>query len=92
MKRYEVRCCCEPEKLRGWIDVEGDQRSYKFNLRPEFSASVFDAIPSAVTLDSLIMDMALINPGNGGRDYFALKAEGIPPEKLRRIPGFIPAT
>jgi len=76
MRQFEVRCCCIPERLLGWLDVPEDAR------REVSFAQFEDGYLKAVTLP---IEM-LSTPGRPG--YWAIKAEGMTIDELRKIPGF----
>lgn len=80
--KYEVRCCCQPQKLLGWVELANFQsRSYTFSLR----------VPGERSFDYLSLQLCpFIN--ENGRQYLAFKADGVPLETLRRIPSFIENT
>lgn len=81
--RVEVRCCCQPQKLRGHIDVPPGAavpgRPYRWPLL------FYDGHVAWVELT-----FAMFSPGPGSRPYIALKSEDVPIETLRRIKGFEP--
>lgn len=91
-RRLEVRCCCIPGKLLGWYDVPQyvqlkDGVSFQtFYLTPVISEPVRD-IDTPIEIATL----TLCNFTNeAGRTYLAIKDNGIPWEKLKRLRDFIP--
>lgn len=87
MTRLEVRCCCQPQKLRGWLDVP--EHAVKnggvavFPLRTPPNAR-WDAPFETVRLEVARMV-------KGTKDWLAVKSEDLPLETLRRIHGFVEA-
>lgn len=78
MKRLEVRCCCQPEKLLGWMDVVDSTSDVHVVVSTRYASARF-ILPIAIFKD------------DSGRQYPAIKAEGHTAESLRLIPGFIKA-
>lgn len=92
-KLLEVRCCCSPQKLLGWLPVDDSVRPgavvrYCYRTRTEGRwacrdpLSVSDA-PMVHTIPLVIGEIYI-----NGDHWLALKAEGVPLEILRLIPGF----
>lgn len=84
MTVLEVRCCCQPRKVLGWLEVPehraqaGERASFPLTAtwRP---GRVL--LPESVTLPvATVMEY--------GHAWPALKAEGVTIERLRRIQGF----
>lgn len=103
----EVRCCCQPQKLLGYLPVpsakvEVGQR-VTFMISPErvrveeLVLAGGRSLPVSVTripAEVITLLIAEFGPvlGPDGRGYrCALKAEGVPLEQLRRIHGFVEA-
>jgi len=89
MKRMEIRCCCTPKKLLGWVEVPDGATEYRFVLRSEllsFLRKPFDDV-TPVKVEAIVLPVAVIHIG--GTKYPALKSEETPIEILRKIPGFI---
>lgn len=82
----EVRCCCNPKRLLGTIPVTGELRAgqpIKFPLLPK-TEGFYEH-------EHLTLELHEFWHSDLGEDYeikIALKAEGEPIEKLRRIVGF----
>jgi len=99
-KELEVRCCCTPKKLLGHLAIDEEL----ITLHNSFSIPLPDKIleldagddPSDVTVETVQLSIDRFFPNVFGYNigapnsnpYFAIKAEGTPIEKLRRIPGF----
>lgn len=78
----EVRCCCVPQKLLGWVDIKDKGQDHI--LWPlAFRLQEAPDMPTIIELD-----VALFNPGDGSQPYRALKSMDYPIEVLRLIPGF----
>jgi hypothetical protein len=73
----EVRCCCQPRKLLGYLDIP----------TPRAGHIVFP-LPGERGFDSLSLPVATFQDENGNR-YKAIKSEETPIETLRRLPCFI---
>ena len=88
--KYEVRCCCDAEKLLGWMDLElnGLTRCAfpipmeRFDPRPDRFGVVHQFGKVALPVVTVRLH---------DREYKAIKADGVPVETLRRIPAFIDA-
>lgn len=92
--QMEVRCCCQPQKLLGWLPVPDDVhdgRVLRFIVRParwEFTS--VEATPEYKKVDEIELPVARL--GIVGVTILALKSEETPIERLRLIPGFVEAT
>jgi hypothetical protein len=100
--RIEVRCCCQPTKLLGWIDVarqvkDGDVLIFPLASRDGGRDLLPLAEPFAVEQLRLpvatFSNVVLIAKGTDDVDVIrtrriAIKSEETPVETLRRIPGF----
>ncbi len=96
--RLEVRCCCKPERLLGFLDVEerdarrGARLSFRCQrlIDPRDLDSRSDELPYTETvIVSLVV--ALLNISTIGTAYLALQSDDYPIEELRAIPGFVEA-
>jgi len=94
MRRMEVRCCCQPKKRLGWLDVFWSELEAKMVRRIEhipFPASLEDAPQPSETIKEICLPIVDIHiPGVG--KYLAIKSEDTPIETLRKINGFIEDT
>ena len=98
--KYEVRCCCNPDKLVGWLEMpERDKGAFVVQLDatdywdPNGQVDVLrlevDILSTAViNIADLLHDNDEFLPKITG--YKAVKAEDVPLETLKRIPGFTP--
>ena len=96
--KYEVRCCCQPQKLLGWIDgLPADAKTVVLSVdgevqRLELPVATFAArIEISPELElmaapEIVADLYEECRRQSGR---AIKAEGVPIETLRRVRGFI---
>lgn len=96
--RLEVRCCCQPQKLLGWLIVPDHVRDgsvVSFVVSPaHWVRETLDSAPSFQPADRI--DLPVATFGTYTQDGApvrrrALKSEEIPIARLRRIPGFIEA-
>jgi hypothetical protein len=95
MKRIEVRCCCQPQKLLGTLpvpDQTGLGAMVKFVVmkprtyaQPRGHNRPLNGDPYIHLPTESYADMTGPHPKYG----IALKAEGVSIEQLRLIPGFI---
>ena len=97
MTRVEVRCCCAPAKLLGTLPIPSAQYSPSFTFVVMKSRSFDYRRPSgpwAAWPRTITLDLRLWSAPNAQGEMvqgFALKADGVPIETLRLIPGFIEA-
>lgn len=88
--RYEVRCCCRPKKLLGWLEAPPGVESWHWPLLPKTTSGDMlkrmGKAPSAADFnhEEIRLPIELFRVGIGGRYYLAIKAEGVSIEKLRR--------
>lgn len=94
--RLEVRCCCQPQLLLGWLDMpsnvevrEGAQ--VVFHARAKWQVSVLTDPPCTITPAArVVLTVSLFSdPAHNSLPHFALKSEETPLEVLRRIDRFI---
>lgn len=96
LMRYEVRCCCQPQKLLGWLEAPERATTVSYMIR---RALILDdeanAIDGPAAIEHIELPITEIYFGSicdlESKRYRAIKAEGTPIETLRRIPGFIEA-
>lgn len=92
MKRLEVRCCCVPKKLLGTLPVpdhllQAPQLTMLL-MQPRFFGLPTDRRERRPTS----INLQITEIQDGRERWRAIKAEGVPIETLRLIPGFIEAT
>ena len=87
--RREVRCCCQPNKLLGWLDVREDADHIMFMISPEPKRvpRMIDHTQETMQVERVVLDVARLRRPEG--DIIAIKDNGLSIDKLRRIPGFI---
>lgn len=97
MKRIEVRCCCQPQKLLGTLpvpDMTKPGTSVSFVMMKPPSRSIASVKSSASGMQAprkvelpieSFTDMTGAHPKYG----IAVKADGMTVAQLRLIPGFI---
>lgn len=78
----EVRCCCQPKKLLGWMDVREPRHGSSVTFL--LTRSLLD--PQHGSVQRLTLPLAPIV--EDGRSWLAFKAEDTPIETLRRIGAF----
>jgi hypothetical protein len=100
MRRVEVRCCCDANKLMGTLPMPDGHDSWAFPLMRESNANFAAAAARSCAYDKVVLNLLrwkhhVADPESGAirtvAAGVALKADGIPIETLRRIPGFIEA-
>lgn len=84
MTQLEIRCCCQPRKILGWINAPGVYHSGQMLALPLQRVSFME---ETEFIDVLRLPVAIIRTGT--EEHLALKAEGTPVETLRRCSGFI---
>lgn len=85
--RVEVRCCCDPERLIGWINIEGLPRPgtrVVFPLNNPISLTLEDP-PTPMKFATL--EVAVLR--DKGNDSIAFKSNDLPIETFRRIRAFM---
>jgi hypothetical protein len=102
-RMIEVRCCCQPRKLLGWLPYDGELQRGKvvsFVAAPELH--VRDVLNAAeeILSDARYSSQVVSLPLEEFRHYFpregdhykgiAFKSEETPTTVLRRIRGFVP--
>jgi hypothetical protein len=93
--RLEVRCCCQPTKLLGWVQVEQrtiERAHYLIYPRlirkpPPMSRVSMDQPVGEYVTSYIQLPLAFFEPGNGEHGYVALKAEGYDQEELKALLG-----
>lgn len=93
MIRLEVRCCCEAQKLYGYLQVPAlrpGQHSVTFRWydQPGF-ATIVDALNGVPAPRVRTVQLPLSEIVVDGDHYMAIKSDGVPLEELRKIPGFV---
>lgn len=81
MPILEVRCCCTPKKLLGWLPVSD---------RKCFRGAVLKYVPfeDATAEVSHCITLSVERIHVEGRSYLAVKSDDTPIETLRLIPSF----
>jgi hypothetical protein len=90
MKLVEVRCCCQPQKLLGWLQVPEHRvklgRVVRFHI-PTTTIGLGLIDPPSLT-DSVVVSLPVEMFKDGADMHLALKSEETPIDVLQRIPGF----
>lgn len=85
--KVEIRCCCRPEKLLGWVDVP--DRLVIRDGSVSFALTEFRARDGNDYVgDVLTLPFGRYSPHPLAETRLALKSEETPLETLKRIPGF----
>lgn len=90
VQMMEVRCCCRPQKLLGWLPVAEGQRQVQYLVREPMRVNINATEEQRTRL--ITLPVAEFHPAAGGAPYFALKSEETPLEDLRLLPSFREAT
>ena len=90
-KHLEVRCCCQPHKLLGYLPVNDYILKRGYAVWPIRSCSYLSAVKDAITEDTKfeVITLPIETIRYQGRSYQAYKAEGKTVEELSRISGFV---
>lgn len=93
MRRVEVRCCCNASQLLGTLPFPDNGEEFAYPLVQPKTTDFLRAARRGVSLDKLTLRLSryCVDDGTRFEQGWALKADGIPIETLRRIPGFIEA-
>lgn len=95
----EVRCCCRPQRLLGWLPYSGPMQAGRV-MRFGLSAPAFVSLrelpdhverteASYIELPLAVVVQAWPQEGDR-RTWLAFKSEETPLAVLRRVPGFVP--
>lgn len=80
--KLEVRCCCVPNKLLGWIDLSPGMASIA-----DKAQRIYYPDPENGPFGRIELPIAIVQHTDGRR-YRAFKSNEYPLEVLLRIPGF----
>lgn len=93
--RVEVRCCCQPQKLLGWMSMPdkplhvGDRISFIIPRPPRVSLTPAFEFPLAYKLDVVDLTVArYVAPTFYPDNWLAFKSDDIPIERLRMLREF----
>lgn len=97
MTRVEVRCCCRPEKLLGWLQVPEEQlragNKIGFMAVATVNLTLADGPGVMATVGGHVVELPVEYITLAGATiadaYLALKSEETPIETLRQIRGFV---
>lgn len=84
--KLEIRCCCQPHKLLGWVDVDPNHAVEGRALRLPLKVSISDV--QARVYPFLYLHVGRIAFPDDRRGHLAIMAENVPIETLRLVPGF----
>lgn len=87
MEWLEVRCCCVPEKLLGYLQVPVDAKTIAI---AQFDQEKYESGSSAETCSNLVY-LPVDWVQQRDRRWRAIKAEGMEKEDFKKVPGFVPA-
>lgn len=78
MERLEVRCCCQPQKLLGWMNVPHAERGrYVVGKRITRSGFTFNSVcPPSLAQEEKALPLDVYS-GPGEPPRLAVKAEGL---------------
>jgi hypothetical protein len=85
----EVRCCCDPEWVFGYVEVPDDQAVPGFKVRFPLGRVIAGTEVSACEILELEVDTVTKYRDDTRISWLALKSRDYPIEKLRRIRGFV---
>lgn len=85
----EVRCCCVPEKLLGWMaNIPVNAKNIRLAFAPPVMTIGNEEWVFGASMD---VDLPIEKVEVDGKKYRAIKAEGLEKKDLIRFPGFIPS-
>lgn len=99
----EVRCCCQPQKLLGWLPVPASvelgvgvvvqftvrERGVEWTLDRRSAEDERPFTFRTVPAEHISLPVARVDTGHS--TWLAFKSEETPLVQLRRIPGFVEA-
>lgn len=95
MRRVEVRCCCSPLKLLGTLPLPDKVQAHTYAVMQPKTTDFLRVAARGVRPQTVTLQLVQWAAPDGKfrmvPQGYALKADGIPIEVLRRIPGFIEA-
>lgn len=75
VRTLEVRCCCQPRKLMGWVDVPDDVADHgRWLVVPRIFRLLDPRVP--LQIERVHFTIELYQPEGPERAYPAVKAEG----------------
>ena len=93
--KYEVRCCCDPTKILGSLEMpERPTGKFRIAIRQSGSFQRDDLTVETVELEVAEVAFAIVDdPYSEARieRWKAIKDNHAPIEALRKIPGFVEA-
>lgn len=93
-KTLEVRCCCEPEKLLGWITIDTKLAMDGFGFKvARVNRPLVVGTPASEQIrrveDGVVLTVGLLSTDDEP-PYLAVKSNHHPVEVLRELAGFRP--
>lgn len=85
MRLLEVRCCCQPTKLLGWLPVLEGVRAYRRTI------SKMSDVPMPKKAEFIHVHLPVQIIEIWGERYHALSSDETPIETLRMLPDFVEA-
>lgn len=86
--RLEVRCCCQPQKLLGTVEVPDNACAFSPVVWKCISVEDTFSIKPTTAIETIRLHVHYYRPKSTGGSYLAVKAEGVGLETLRKIPTF----
>ena len=92
--RIEVRCCCDPGVLLGWIEAPNAERPFVFTTLSVSGiplCETFEELKAHVSVEAVVLHVGevALSGGQFGRRCF--NSNDTPIETLRKIPQFTEA-
>jgi hypothetical protein len=85
IQKLEVRCCCAPKQLLGWLPADSNREYVCFALSDPLDRSYKSVVKAPETVLLPIREIFVPEKGY----YYAISSDETPVEKLRRIPEFV---
>lgn len=92
----EVRCCCQPKKLLGYLPVDPQLAIRGARIRfaipatfPYSRSRLGDGDVKTTPQEVIVLPVESFQSSNPDERHLALKSEETPIETMRRIPGFV---
>lgn len=91
MRKLEVRCCCEPGKLLGYLPVHEnvkEREAIRYSYLDLEYVSESETTKTNATVHHVNLTVARFYDKQNDIEYLAIKDNGVSIEILRKISGF----
>lgn len=91
MPRFNVRCCCQPQKILGTLDLPTTNKTQRLTTRSVIRPMVLkqdDVIPANTTIEHHTIQLRIYNRDDGVEEL-SVYSDDKPVEYWRQFIGFI---